>query len=74
MKALTLENNLKLCVRFERGIIGPAIFCIYAIVDWAYLILVNYGAPPHSLGLYKGYQKVRKFVTKQPKMAKNGQK
>ena len=31
-----------------------------------YLIFVNFGSPPHYLGLYKGHQKVRKFVTKWP--------
>ena len=29
-----------------------------------YLIFVNFGAPPHYLSLYKGQQKVRKFMTK----------
>ena len=30
----------------------------------AYLIFVNFGTPPHYLGLYKVHQKVCKFATK----------
>ena len=29
-----------------------------------YLIFVNFGTPPHYLGLYKVHQKVCKFATK----------
>ena len=32
---------------------------------FAYLVFVNFGTPPHYLGLYKVHQKVCKFATKQ---------
>ena len=39
-----------------------------------YLIFVNFGTPPHYLGLYKVHQKVCKFATKQPIKIQNMQK
>ena len=39
-------------------------FWTYICHQNTYLIFVNFGTPPHYLGLYKVHQKVCKFVTK----------
>ena len=39
-------------------------YCMVQDSALPYLIFVNFGTPPHYLGLYKVHQKVRKFVTK----------
>ena len=58
-----LKHSLTLLHSYQREVFQSSSMCFLYLDSCVYLI---FGAPSHYLGLYKGHQKVHKFVTKQP--------